>query len=188
MREAGPFTERNLHSRDAAAKVEFTVGRPWGKTALITGYEVRDVLFRPLVREYYTTSTYVGLQRKFGESLRAAVFGEYIRAWRVQDSDFATAQAMRAAFRLDYTRGRHWSFQASGAWSRGEGFHAYDNIQNQILISYLRSVQQPIHDGLENVPVSYPIRFSVGLQQQTFYNFGGSNRTTVRPVFQLNLF
>jgi tetratricopeptide (TPR) repeat protein len=188
MREAGPFTERNLHSRDAAAKVEFTVGRPWGKTALITGYEVRDVLFRPLVREYYTTSTYVGLQRKFGESLRAAVFGEYIRAWRVQDSDFATAQAMRPAFRLDYTRGRHWSFQASGAWSRGEGFHAYDNIQNQILISYLRSVQQPIHDGLENVPVSYPIRFSVGLQQQTFYNFGGSNRTTVRPVFQLNLF
>ena len=188
MREAGPFTERNLHSRDAAAKIEFTVGRPWGKTALITGYEARDVLFRPLVREYYTTSTYVGLQRKFGENLRASVFGEYLRAWRVQDSDFSIAQAMRPAFRLDYTRGRHWSVQASGAWSRGEGFHAYDNIQNQILISYLRSVQQPIHDGLENVPVSYPVRFSFGLQQQTFYNFGGNNRTTVRPVFQLNLF
>ena len=188
MREAGPFTERNLHSRDAAAKIEFTVGRPWGRTALITGYEVRDVLFRPLVREYYSTSTYVGLQHKFGENLRAAIFGEYLRAWRVQDSDFSIAQAMRPAFRLDYTRGRHWSVQASGAWSRGEGFHAYDNIQNQILISYIRSVQQPIHDGLENVPVSYPVRFSFGLQQQTFYNFGGNNRITVRPVFQLNLF
>ena len=188
MREAGPFTERNLHSRDAAAKIEFTVGRPWGRTALITGYEVRDVLFRPLIREYYTTSAYVGLQHKFGDNLRVAVFGEYLRSWRVQDSDFAIGQAMRPAFRLEYTRGRHWSFQASGAWSRGEGFHDYDNIQNQFLISYLRSVQQPIHDGLEDVPVSYPIRFSFGLQQQTFYNFGGSNRTTVRPVIQLNLF
>ena len=188
MREAGPFTERNLHSRDAAAKIEFTVGRPWGRTSLITGYEVRDVLFRPLIREYYTTSTYVGLQHKFGDNLRVAVFGEYLRSWRVQDSDFAIGQAMRPAFRLEYARGRHWSFQASGGWSRGEGFHAYDNIQNQFLISYLRSVQQPIHDRLEDVPVSYPIRFSFGLQQQTFYNFGGSNRTTVRPVIQLNLF
>src|SRR5947209_20122404 len=42
MHEAGPFTERNLHSRDLAAKIDFVVGRPWDKTALLTGYSVRD--------------------------------------------------------------------------------------------------------------------------------------------------
>src|SRR5438045_4507188 len=94
MHEAGPFTERNLHSRDLAAKIDFVVGRPWDKTALLTGFSVRDVLFRPLVREYFTTSTYVGLQRKFGDSIKASVFGEYMRSWRVQDNQFAIAQAL----------------------------------------------------------------------------------------------
>ena len=75
--------------------VEFKVGRPWAKTALITGYQGRDVLFRPLIREYYTTSTYVGVQQKFGRSWQAGVFAEYLRSWRVQDSLFAIAQAMR---------------------------------------------------------------------------------------------
>src|SRR5204862_8049915 len=89
MHEAGSFTERTLHSRDLAAKIDFVVGRPWDKTALLTGYSVRDVLFRPLVRESFTTSTYVGLQRKFGDSIKASVFGEYMRSWRVQDNQFA---------------------------------------------------------------------------------------------------
>ena len=46
-RETGPFIDQNLHSRDVFANVEFTVGRPWGNTSLITGYSARDLLFRP---------------------------------------------------------------------------------------------------------------------------------------------
>ena len=188
MHEAGPFTERNLHSRDLAAKIDFVVGRPWDKTALLTGYSVRDVLFRPLVREYFTTSTYVGLQRKFGDSIKASVFGEYMRSWRVQDNQFAIAQALRPAFRLEFTPNKRWSVQANGIWSRGEGFHAYDNVQNEILVTYMRPLQQSIHDGLGDVSATYPLRLSFGLQQQTFYNFAGRSVTTVRPVIQLNLF
>jgi tetratricopeptide (TPR) repeat protein len=188
IREAGPFTERDLHSRDASTRLEFTVGRPWGRTALITGYAARDVLFRPLIREYFTTSTYVGLQRKFGDNIKAAVFGEYLRSWRVQDTQFAIAQAIRPAFNFEYVANPHWTVRASGIWSRGEGFHAYDNVQNQILLSYVRSLQQPIHDGLGDVPARYPLRISFGLQQQTFYNFGGNKQNTIAPVIQLNLF
>ncbi|HEV2730049.1 MAG TPA: hypothetical protein VGV15_08455 [Terriglobales bacterium] len=111
-----------------------------------------------------------------------------MRSWRVQDNQFAIAQALRPAFRLEVTPNKRWSVQANGIWSRGQGFHAYDNIQNEILVSYTRSLQQSVHDGLGDVPAAYPLRFSFGLQQQTFYNFAGSSVTTVRPVVQLNLF
>jgi tetratricopeptide (TPR) repeat protein len=188
MREAGPFTERDLHSRDAAAKIDFVVGRPWGRTSLLTGYSARDVLFRPLVREYFTTSSYIGLQRKFGDTIKASIFAEYMRSWRVQNDQFAIAQALRPAFRLEVTPNTRWSIQANGIWSRGQGFHAYDNVQNEILVSYMRPVQKAIHDGLGEVAATYPLRFSFGLQQQSFYNFTGRNVTTVRPVIQLNLF
>ena len=188
VREAGPFTERDLNSRDLAGHLNFLVGRPWGKTALITGYSARDVLFRPLVREYFTTSTYLGVQRRFGQNLRASIFAEYLRSWRVEDNRFAIAQAMRPAFDLEYTAGKHWSVQASGAWSKGEGFHAYDNVNNQFLVSYVRAVQRPLNDGLGDVPVTYPLRFSFGLQQQTFYNFTGGNSTKVLPIVRLTLF
>ena len=51
--ETGPFIDQNLHSRDLFANVEFTVGRPWGNTSLITGYSVRDLLFRPVDRRIF---------------------------------------------------------------------------------------------------------------------------------------
>ncbi|HZQ68631.1 MAG TPA: tetratricopeptide repeat protein [Terriglobales bacterium] len=185
IREAGPFTEQNLHSRDLIGKLDFVVGRPWGKTSLITGYEVRDLLFRPLIREYFSTSTYVGVQRKFGEHIKASVFGEYLRSWRVQDQQFAIAQAIRPAFNLEVKPNMRWTISATGVWSRGEGYHAYDNITNSFLVSYVRSVERPLSDG---VPVTYPLRFSLGLEQQTFYNFVGQTQTQVRPVIRFTLF
>lgn len=189
IREAGPFTDQNLRSRDAAALLEFTVGRPWGRTALITGYSVRDILFRPTIAEYYTTSAYLGVQRKFGASWKAAVLGEYLRSWRVQGFDFAIAQAIRPALRLQYAPlASHWSVEAAGAWSRGEGFHAYDNVNNEFLVSYTRLLQRSVRDGSGEVAVSYPLRFSFGLQQQTFYDFPGDQRSQFLPVIKLNLF
>ncbi len=92
--ETGPFTDQNQHSRDLFANIEFTVGRPWGSTSLITGYSVRDLLFRPTVQEYFNTTSYVGVQHKFGRRLTAAILAEDLRSWRVQTTQFAIAQAL----------------------------------------------------------------------------------------------
>ena len=189
IREAGPFTEQDLHSRDAAGRIEFQVGRPWGRTSLLTGYEARDVLFRPLIREYYSTDAYIGIQRKFRASWRAAVLGEYLRAWRVQDANWAIAQAIRPGFRLDYQPlASHWAVHANGTWSQGKGLHAYDNVSNRVMVEYTKGLRRIVDDGLGEVPVEYPFRISFGLQQQTFYDFNGRNRNTFLPVIQVNLF
>jgi tetratricopeptide (TPR) repeat protein len=189
IRETGPFIEQDLHSRDASASLEFTVGRPWGKSALITGYAVRDVLFRPTIAEYYTTSSYLGVQRKFGDSWTAAVLGEYLRSWRVQSPFYAIAQAMRPGFRLDYLPPRsRWTVHAEGMWSRGEGFHAYDNISNALTLSYTRGLKRALNDGREEVAVTYPIRLSMGIQQQSFYDFPAGARHQFLPIVRLNLF
>ncbi len=189
IREAGPFTEMNLHSRDAAGRIEFQVGRPWGRTSLLTGYEARDVLFRPLIREYFTTDAYAGIQHKFGSAWRAAVLAEYLRAWRVQDANWTVAQAIRPGFRLDYEPlASRWAVHANGTWSQGKGFHAYDNVANEVMVEYTKGLRRVLSDGMGEVPVNYPLRISFGIQQQTFYDFTGKNRNTILPVIRLNLF
>ena len=97
IHESGPFTEQNLSSRDNSASLNFVVGRPWDKIALITGYQARDVQFHPVISEYYTTSVYAGVRRKFGENLEVSAFAEYLRSWRVQDAFWANAEALRPA-------------------------------------------------------------------------------------------
>jgi tetratricopeptide (TPR) repeat protein len=189
IHETGPFTEEDLHSRDVAGTLEFQVGRPWGKTSLLTGYFGRDILFRPQIREYYSTNMYVGVQRKFGSAWTVAALGEYVRAWRVQDTDFAIAQALRPGYRLDYRPlASHWAVHAAGAWSRGEGLSLYDNVANEVMVSYIKGFQRPLNDGIGEVPVTYPLRISFGIQQQSFYNFTGNNRNTILPIIRINLF
>jgi tetratricopeptide (TPR) repeat protein len=186
LREAGPFTEQNLHSRDALGNLEFTVGRPWGSTSLLTGYYVRDLLFRPAVREDFESSTYIGLQHKFGKRLTVAALGEYLRSWRVVGSQFAIAQAMAPGARFDFRPSSRWEVQGSFVLSRGEGYHAYDNAHTQFLVSYLRPVRRRLEGGGETV--LYPSRFSFGLEQQTFYNFTGRSSTTLLPIVRFTLF
>ncbi len=189
IHEAGPFTEQTLHSRDLAARVEFTVGRPWGRTSLITGYTVRDLLFRPLVQEYFNTSSYIGLQRKFGSRLTVAVLAEDLRSWRVQNTQYAIAQALLPGARFEFRANPRWNVQGSFLLSRGMGFHQYDNAQSEFLVSYTRAMRGSVRDDAGGVPVSHPLRFSFGVQQQTFYDFGGSGkRTTFLPVVHLSLF
>jgi len=187
-REAGPFVDENLHSRDLFANVEFTVGRPWGRTSLITGYSVRDLLFRPMVQEYFNTSTYAGLQHKFGTRLTAAVLAEDLRSWRVQATRYALAQALLPGARFDFKATPRWSVQGSVVLSRGSGFHAYDNVQSQFFVSYVRPLHGSVRDGEGETRVAFPLRFSLGVQQQTFYDFPGSSRSTVLPVVRLTLF
>ena len=188
VHETGPFTEQNLHSRDASANLNFRVGRPWGKTALITGYGVRDALFRPLIREYFTTDMYAGLQHKFGKNLQLTVLADYLRSWRVEDANYAIAQTLRPVAQFEYRVNPQWTVQGSFAMSRGQGFHVYDNLQSGFLISYLKPVRRTLHDENEQVTVAYPLRFAFGIQQQEFYNFNGPNRSAFLPVIRLSFF
>jgi tetratricopeptide (TPR) repeat protein len=189
IREAGPFTNQSLSSRDVSARLEFTVGRPWGRTSLITGYTVRDLLFHPLVDEYFSTSSYIGIQRKFGSRLTVAALAEDLRSWRVQNTQYAIAQALLPGARFEFRASPRWNVQGSFLLSRGMGFHQYDNAQSEFLISYTRAMRGSVRDEAGPVPVSHPLRFSFGVQQQTFYSFGGpGSTTTFLPVVHLSLF
>ncbi len=190
-REAGPFVDQTLHSRDLFGNIEFTVGRPWGSTSLITGYSARDLLFRPFVEEYFNTSIYAGLQHKFGNRLTIAALAEHLRSWRVENTQYAIAQALLPGGRFDLRANRHWDVQGSFVLSRGMGYHFYDNAQSEFLVSYTRGLHGSVRDGGIDVPVAFPMRFSVGIQQQTFYNFPGSGnvtRSTILPVVHFTLF
>lgn len=186
--ETGPFTLQNLHSRELGARLQFIVGRPWGRTQFITSYDVRDLLFRPLIREFYSTSASAGVQHEFSERLRVAVLGQYIRSWRVQDLSYWIAQAVRPAAEVEWKPSRRWSATGDFALSRGEGIHDYDNVLSSIFISYNKPYRRIVSDSVGQVPVEYPIRFSFGFQDADYYNFAGHNQTILRPVVRLTLF
>ncbi len=188
IHESGPFTLRQLSSSDKSARLEFVVGRPWGKTELLTGYSVRDLQFSPLIREYFYTTTYLGVTRKVNEKLSVSGLAQYVRAWRVQDAAFTTAQVMEPAMRMQYRPNDRWTVEANGVLTRGQGFHSYDNIQSGVLISYVKPLRRMLDDGGGEVPVEYPIRFSFGFQQETFYNFTGRAQPMILPIVRLTLF
>jgi tetratricopeptide (TPR) repeat protein len=188
IREAGPFTESHLRSRDVAGALDFRVGRPWGKTAFVTGWGARDEQFFPVIREFYYTSTYAGLERKFSQNFRLRAVGEYLRAWRVEGQQFAIAQAFRPAANIEYSKGRNWTVDASVAYSRNMGFHAYDAVQSGFSVSYAMPVHRAFHEDGKALPLRYPIRFSAGMQQESFYNFTGGKNQQLRPFIAINLF
>jgi tetratricopeptide (TPR) repeat protein len=184
IREVGPFTDQNLHSRDLSAAVDFRLGRPWGKNALLTGYSGRDLLFGPAVYEYYQTVSYAGLQRAFSPRLRVLAVAEFLRAWRVQSNQYAIAQTLRPRFGVDAQLKEHWTLSASGAWSSGRGFHAYDNVTSSIMFSYTRERYLDRNIGSETASAGYPMRFSFGLQTQNFYDFSGHGGNKIVPAAQ----
>ena len=188
IREAGPFTLSNLSSRDLAGALDFRVGRPWGKTALVTGWGARDEQFFPVIREFYYTSAYIGIERKVSERLNFRVLAEDLRAWRVEETNWAIAQALRPAGSIQFSPTRNWSLQASAAYSRNMGFHVYDAVQTGFSVSYA----MPIHHGFKDqggqVELKYPIRFSAGMAEQSFYNFTGGQNQQFRPYVRIDLF
>lgn len=188
VHEAGPFTNRNLRSRDVSGALEFRVGRPWGKTAFVTGWGGRDEQFFPLIREYFYTSTYAGIERKLGENLRLRAVGEYLRSWRVEDQRYAIAQAFRPAASIDYSFAKNWSLEASSAYSRNMGTHDYDAIHSGFNISYSLPIRRTLEEQGHPLSVRYPIRFSAGMEQQSFYNFSGGKNQQFHPFIRINLF
>ena len=99
IRETGPFTESaiQLHSRALTGAIDFRVGAPWGKTALITGWGYNDQLYQPQTYEAFSTSSYVGLERRFSDRLDVKAMAEDVRAWRVFGSSSGIAQNLRPA-------------------------------------------------------------------------------------------
>jgi tetratricopeptide (TPR) repeat protein len=188
LHESGPFTESNLRSRDLAGAVEFRVGRPWGRTAFVTGWGARDEQFFPVIREFYYTSTYGGIEQKFGENLRLRAIGEYLRSWRVEGQNFAIAQAFRPSANVEYSFGKNWAVEASSAYSRNMGFHTYDAVENGFSVSYAMPIQRKFEENGRALPLRYPIRFSAGLQQESFFNFSGGKNQQFRPFFRISLF
>jgi tetratricopeptide (TPR) repeat protein len=186
IREAGPFTDQTLHSREFSGALDFRVGRPWGTTALLTGWNALDLLFGPSVNEYYQTISYAGLQHTFGPRIRASAVAEFLRAWRVQGNQYAIAQSLRPRFGLDAKLNAHWMLSASGSWSSGRGFHAYDNVTSSFILSYTheRGVGRSLNS--ETASLAPPLRFSFGLAQQSFYDFPGQKRIQVVPSAQFS--
>jgi tetratricopeptide (TPR) repeat protein len=188
IRESGPFTESNLHSVTTTGAVDFRVGAPWGNTALVTGWGANDEQISPLTYETYYTSSYIGLTRRFGERLNVRAVAEDVRAWRVVKTNWGIAQNLRPAGTVDFTPNHKWDIQLSTAYSNVRSFHGYDAIQDGFSISYARPFHRKFNDDSGEVVLEYPIRFSAGMQQETFFNFAGGHNQQFRPYVRISLF
>ncbi len=58
----------------------------------------------------------------------------------------------------------------------------YDAVQNSVSVSYARPFRRKFNDDSGEVMLQYPIRFSAGLQEETFFNFTGSQKSTVQTL------
>ena len=188
LRESGPFTESKLHSQAMAGAVDFRVGAPWGKTALVTGWGANDEKISPLGYEDYFTSSYLGIDRRFGERLKVRAVAEDLRAWRIVGTNSGIAQNLRPAGSVDFTLKRNLDLQVSSAYSSTRSFHAYDTIQNGFSMSYARPFHRKFKDDSGTVVLEYPIRFSAGMQEEDFFNFTGGHNQLLRPYVQISLF
>ena len=188
MREAGPFTQSGQYSRELAAKLDFRVGSPWGKTALLTGYGVDDLLFKKAYIEYYFTSSYVGFEHRFSPRLDLKALAEDVRSWRIYQSRWGISQNLRPAGSVDFIPRRNWDLQFSSAYSSVRGFHIYDATQNGFSISYSRPLHRVFDDNSTPLTLQYPIRFTAGVQQETFFNFPGTQNQTFRPYVEITIF
>lgn len=188
IRESGPFTETNEHSRQLTGAIDFRVGTPWGKNTLITGWGANDQVFHPVNIEDYYTSSYIGLERRFSEKLLVRAMVEDLRAWRVVGGRSGIAQDLRPAGSVDYQPWRNWDIQASTAFSSTRGNHVYDATTNGFSVSYAMPFRRKFHDDSGDVVLQYPIRFSGGMQEETFFNFTGGHNQQLRPFFQVSIF
>jgi len=188
IRESGPFTESHLHSRMITGAIDFRVGAPWGRTAFVTGWGAIDQLFTPVNNEDYYTSMYAGIERKFSPRLNVRALIEDLRAWRIEEPNWGNAQNLRPAATVDYIPARNWEIQASGAFSSTRSFHAYDAIQSGFSVTYGLPVHRRFREESGPVELKYPIRFSAGLQNETFYNFSGPRSEQLRPYVQISIF
>jgi hypothetical protein len=154
----------------------------------VTGWGSNDQQFTPVAIENYYTASYVGLTHRFSDHLNLEAVAEDLRAWRTVGARSGIAQALRPAGTIAFYPTRHWAFQASAAYSNTRGFHVYDAIENGFAISYVAPLHRTFDDELGEVHLQYPIRFSAGLQQETFFNFTHGQNEQLRPYVSITLF
>jgi tetratricopeptide (TPR) repeat protein len=189
IRETGPFTESSLHSRALVGGLDFRVGEPWGKTALVTGWAANDQQFQPENIVNFYTSSYIGLDHRFSDRWDVRAIAEDLRTWRIVGARYGIAQALRPAGTVAFRPTRNWSVQASSSYNNTRGFHVYDAVQNGFAVSYAMPFHRGFHnEGGEEIPLQYPIRFSAGMQQESFFNFPGEHSQQFRPYFSISLF
>lgn len=188
IRESGPFTDTDEHSHALVGGINFRVGEPWGKTALVTGWAASDQQFTPNDIENYYTSAFVGIDRRFSDRLNVKAVVEDLRAWRTVQTRSGIAQALRPAGTVNFRPTRNWSLQFSTAYNNTRGFHVYDAVQNGVAVSYAWPIHKNFKDESGEVVLQYPIRFSAGIQQESFFNFSGPHSQQFRPYFSISLF
>ncbi len=187
--EFGPFTESDLHSRMLGGALNFRVGNPWAKTALVTGWGSNDQQFTPAGIENYNTFSYIGLTHRFSPRWNAEAFVQDLRGWRVVGVRWGNAQALRPGGQVNFSPTRHWDIQASTSYDSTRSFHVYDMTQNGVAVSYIQPLGRTFNDETGKIDLKYPIRFSAGFEEQTFPNFSyGSTQTIFRPYVSITLF
>ena len=141
-----------------------------------------------IARDFYTSS-YIGVEHRVSDRFAFRVVAEDLRAWRVTFGKYAIAQAVRPAGRVDFAATRRWSLQASAAYSRNMGSHAYDAIQSGFAVSYqMPLIHRQFQSDGGDVELKYPVRFSAGMQQQSFFNFSGGQNQQFRPYVSISIF
>ncbi len=186
--EGGPYTNINLHSRAIVGALNFRVGAPWGKTALVTGWGSSDQLFEPAGTEDYYTSSYAGLTHRFSQRFSVEGLAEDLRAWRVFNGRSGIAQALVPAGTIDFAPTRNWALHASGSYFSNRSYHAYNAIQDGFSVSYTRPFNRTLNEESGEISVQYPIRFAAGFQQETFFNFTHGQNQQFRPYVSITLF
>ena len=168
--------------------VEFRVGRPWGKTAFVTGWGARDEQFDPVIREFYYTSTYAGIEHQFSNA------SEFPSDRRVSAGVAGRARSSRSRKRS--SRGkcgvctrRATGLEASSAYSRNMGFHAYDAVQSGFAVSYAMP-SGAFKEESGEVALRYPIRFSAGCSRKVSSislaaRVSSSDRTSASAYFEI---
>lgn len=191
--EFGPFTEIAMRSKSAIGAVNFRVGAPWGKTALVTGWGVNDQKFDSKSlgnSEDYFTSSYIGLTHRFSKELNVEAIMEDRRAWRIvpfSPLGSSISQAIRPAGTIDYSPTPYWDIQATSSYESTRSFHVYDAVQNGFAVSYTRPINRSFTESTRKLRLKYPIRFSAGVQEETFLNFT-QGHSQIRPYVSLTIF
>jgi tetratricopeptide (TPR) repeat protein len=192
--ETGSFTETPIDLRQLTGSINFHVGTPWGKNALITGWGSNKQDFNSSQlgnSENFYTSSYIGFSRRFSPRFSAEAIAEDLRAWRTEPYSpihSAIAQALRPAATLQYAPNSRWDVQASSSFESTRGFHIYDMTQNSVTVSYVRPLNRTFNEGTGKVHLKYPIRVSAGLRQEGFLNFSQGTNQKFVPFFSLTIF
>lgn len=187
IHESGPFTQMKLRSRALTGAVDFRVGTPWSSTALLLGWGASDIRYNPQTYEAYFTSSYAGFDHSFGGRAHLRAMLEDVRAWRIVGANSAIAQNLRPSAQFAFSPRRNWRVLVNGAYSNTRSFHVYDNVQSGISVSYALPFRRKFNDGSGPLTFAYPIRFSGGVQDDTFFNFTGGQQQ-LRPYIEVSIF